>query len=48
MSDNTLEREDGRPEQWQTNIVMRRNENGNVETIVVPDDTEVTDNACDD
>ena len=48
MSDNTLEREDGYPEQWQTNIVMRRNESGNLEMIAVPDDTEVTDNACDD
>lgn len=48
MSNENLEREDGYPEQWRTNIVMRRNESGSLEIIAVPDDTEVTDNACDD
>lgn len=32
MSD-TLEREDGRPAQWRTNVVMRRDAGGNVARV---------------
>ena len=33
MSNENLEREDGRPAQWRTNVVMRRDAVGNVARV---------------
>ena len=33
MSNDNLEREDGRPAQWRTNVVMRRGADGTVARV---------------
>ena len=39
MNEDYLEREPDEPENWQSNMIYRRNAQGEVEMIVVPDDT---------
>jgi len=43
-----LEHECYAPENWKSNVILRRNANGDVEEVTIPDDEEVTDHVGDD
>lgn len=40
MDEMILEREMDIPENWEPNVIMRRNRLGDIEIVDVPDDTE--------
>lgn len=40
MMEEYLERESDAPDDWQSNVIYRRNADGLVFAVIVPDDTE--------